>query len=55
MTSFGVAVERKQWQIVTYRLLLAISETAHKLPPESLDALLDLLGSERKPEGCRDR
>jgi hypothetical protein len=55
MTSFAVAVERKQWQIVTYRLLLAISDAAHKLPPESLNALLDLLSSEREPEGRRDR
>ncbi len=54
MTSFAVAVERKQWQVVTYRLLLAISEAAHKLPPESLNELLDLLGSTQEPEGRRD-
>ncbi len=55
MSPFGVAVERRQWQVVTYRLLLAISEAAHKLPPESLDALLDLLSSGQEPEGFRDR
>ena len=44
MTAFEVAVERQQWQLVAMYLLLGISEAASKLPPESLTALIDLLG-----------
>jgi len=46
MTAFEVAVERRQWTLVSLYLLLAISETAAKLPPESLTALIDLLGGD---------
>ena len=46
MTAFQVAVERQQWQLVALYLLLGISEAASKLPPESLTALIDLLGGE---------
>ena len=45
MTPLAVAIERKQWQIVALRLLIGISDAAHKLPPESLNELIDLLGS----------
>jgi hypothetical protein len=55
MTPFAVAVERRQWQLVSLYLLLAISETAAKLPPESLTALIDLLGGEDTPEGTTRR
>ena len=60
MTAFAVAVERGQWSLVSLYLLLGVSELAQKLPPESLSALLDLLGgyeagggSERKRGGGR--
>ncbi len=46
MTAFAVAVERKQWQLVSLYLLLGVSEAASKLPPESLTALIDLLAGE---------
>jgi hypothetical protein len=45
MTPLAVAIERKQWQVVALRLLIGISDAAHKLPPESLNELIDLLGS----------
>ena len=51
MTAFAVAVERQEWRLVSLYLLLAISETASKLPPESLTALIDLLGG---PEAGRE-
>ncbi len=44
MTAFAVAVERRQWSLVSLYLLLGVSEAAAKLPPESLTALIDLLG-----------
>jgi hypothetical protein len=50
MTAFEVAVERQQWQLVALYLLLGISEAASKLPPESLTALIDLLGGESGKE-----
>ena len=50
MTAFQVAVERQQWQLVALYLLLGISEAASKLPPESLTALIDLLGGEDEPQ-----
>jgi len=44
MTAFAVAVERRQWSLVSLFLLLGVAEAAAKLPPESLTALIDLLG-----------
>jgi hypothetical protein len=52
MTPFAVAVERKQWSLVSLYLLLGISETFARLPPESLEALLDVLGG-LEPEAKR--
>lgn len=49
MKPFAVAVKRQQWTLVSLYLLLAISETAAKLPPESLTALIDLLGGDEAP------
>ena len=43
MSAFAVAVERKQWSLVSLYLLLGVTEAARRLPPESLSALLDLL------------
>ena len=45
------AVERKNWDAVTLMLLLGVSDVASKLPPESLAALLDLMGGAPLPEG----
>ena len=43
MTSLSVAIERKQWELVSSDLLLGVVETAKALPPESIEALIDLL------------
>lgn len=48
MTPLAVAVRRKQWDVVSLYLLLGVSEAANRLPPESLEALLDMLASEDK-------
>jgi hypothetical protein len=50
MTTFEVAVERRMWELVALHLLLAVSETASKLPADSLTALIELL-SEEEPAG----
>lgn len=56
MTAFAVAVERRQWSLVSLYLLLGVTEAAQKLPPESLTALLDLLGNdEAEARRARDR
>jgi hypothetical protein len=54
MTTFEVAVERRMWELVALHLLLAVSETASKLPPDSLTALIELL-SEVEPTEPGDK
>ena len=49
MTAIGVAIERRRWEVVALYLLLGVSAAAAKLPPESLDALLELLAGEAAP------
>lgn len=55
MTGFEVAIERRQWRVVALYLALGISEAASKLPPESLTALVELLGGEETPRLERRR
>ena len=56
MTGLAVAVERREWRVVTLYLLLGVSEAASALPAESLAALLDLLGGDdARPEALRER
>lgn len=50
MTALAIAIERKQWPLVSLYLLLGVSEAAAKLPPESLVALIDLLGGDDRDE-----
>jgi hypothetical protein len=47
------AIERKQWPLVSLMLLLGVSEVASSLPPESLAALLDLVGEGHVERGGR--
>jgi hypothetical protein len=54
MTTFAVAVERRMWELVALHLLLAVSETASKLPADSLTVLIELLSEEEPPnQGTR--
>ena len=43
MSSFALAVERREWSLVSLFLLLGVAEAAAKLPPDALSGLLDLL------------
>ena len=42
-SALALAVERKDWTLVALCLLLGVAEVAAKLPPETLERLLDLL------------
>ncbi len=48
MTAMAVAIERRQWTLVSLYLLLGVSRAAEKLPRESLEALLALLGGDEE-------
>lgn len=48
MTALALAMERGEWSFVALCLLLGVSEAASRLPPETLDALLDLLERPRR-------
>jgi len=54
VTGLAVAVERREWRLVALYLLLGVSRAAAKLPPGTVNQLLDLLGGDDAPEG-RDR
>jgi len=41
--ALALGIERKNWTLVALCLLLGVAEVAAKLPPETLERLLDLL------------
>jgi len=43
MSHLALAVERRQWSLVSLLLLLGVAEAAAKLPPDALIGLLELL------------
>ena len=49
----AVALERREWSLAALCLLLGVAEAAERLPPETLESLLDLL--ERAPRDRRQR
>ena len=42
-SALALAVDRKDWHLVALCLLLGVAEVASRLPPETLERLLDLL------------
>ena len=55
MTRFETAIQQRQWEVVCLYLLVGLAETASRMPPESLSALLDLLaGEDEDADGRRD-
>ena len=42
-STFQQAVERRAWSAVALYLLLGVAEAASRLPPETLENLLELL------------
>lgn len=48
MAGLTLAIERQRWDIVALYLLAGVAAVAAKLPPDSLNGLLEVLG-----EGAR--
>jgi hypothetical protein len=42
-STLAVAIERKNWPLAALCLLLGVAEEAARLPPETLERLLELL------------
>ncbi len=42
-STLAIAIERKNWELAALCLLLGVAEVASKLPPETLERLLELL------------
>jgi hypothetical protein len=55
VSAMAVAVRNQDWERVALYLLLGVSRAAEKLPPETLDALLDLLSADESREKRRVR
>ena len=43
MSTLVVAIERRQWELVSLCLLVAVAEAAAALPPDAVEALLEVL------------
>ena len=46
MTTIATAIERKNWEVVALCLLQGFAEVTSKLPPETLQQLLEVLRGE---------
>jgi len=55
VSTLAVAIERKQWELVSLCLLVGVVEAAAALPPESVEGLLEVLagleGEDVRPRG----
>ncbi len=43
MSTLAVAIERKQWELVSLCLLVGVVEAAAALPPDAVEGLLEVL------------
>jgi len=43
VSALAVAIERREWSLAALCLLLGVADAAARLPPETLESLLDLL------------
>jgi hypothetical protein len=43
VSTLAVAIERKQWELVSLRLLVGVVEAAAALPPDAVEELLEVL------------
>jgi hypothetical protein len=53
-TLLQVAIERQEWEVAALVLLLGVTRAARLLPPETLEAMIDLL-EESPPHRRRER
>ena len=47
MSTLAVAIERKQWELVSLCLLVGVVEAAAALPPDAVEGLLEVLAQPR--------
>jgi hypothetical protein len=43
VSTLAVAIERKEWELVSLRLLVGVLEAAAALPPDAVEELLEVL------------
>jgi len=48
MQTLAAAIERNQWELAALCLLLGLTEAAAKLPPETIEGLLEVLSAEQQ-------
>jgi hypothetical protein len=55
VSTLAVAIERKQWELVSLCLLVGVVEAAAALPPDAVEGLLEVLAGledeEARPRG----
>jgi len=55
VSTLAVAIERKQWELVSLCLLVGVVEAAAALPPDAVEGLLEVLagleGEAARPRG----
>lgn len=55
MTALAAAIEERRWEVVSLRLLIAVSMAARLLPAESLDELVEILATLPEREDRRGK
>ena len=54
MTTLAIAIEKKEWDLVSLCLLVSVAEAAAALPPDAVEGLLEVLaGLEAEDAGPR--
>jgi hypothetical protein len=53
--TLAVAIERENWELAALCLLVGVVEAAEKLPPESIEALIEILAGPESHPGTRRR
>lgn len=46
VSALALAIERKEWELVALYLVLGVSRTAAKLPPDAINGLMEVLSVE---------
>lgn len=51
----SIAIEREDWEAAALCLLLGVTQAARKLPPETLEQMIELLAEADRPQRKRAR
>lgn len=49
MSTLAVAIERKEWELVSLCLLMGVVDAAAALPPDAVEELLEVLAQTGQP------